>query len=129
MAVGQGRCQTQGLPVLIIMGSPKMGQKYDFPGTQNRPFGAFLGPPGPRDPENLIRHVLFYNPVDFGRFWTDMKPFPNHLSVFTLRKHSTKTNPNKAPGAPWKASRDAHGTPGPPGTPPGTIRKVVRENA
>ena len=106
-----------------------MSQKYDFPGTQIWPFSAFLGPPGPRDPENLIRRVLFSNPVDFGRFWTDMKPFPGHFSVLTLRKHSTKTNPNKAPGASWKVPRDAPGTPGPPGTPPGTIRKVVPENA
>ena len=107
----------------------KHGPKMQFSGTPEWSFWAFLGPPGPRDPENLVRHVLFSNPVDFEHFWTDMKPFPDHFSVFTLRKHSPKTHPNKAPGAPWKAPRDAHGTPGPPGTPPGTIRKVVPENA
>ena len=94
-----GGPSTQGLPVLIIMGFTKMGQKWDCPGTQNRPFWAFLGPPGPRDPENRIRHDLLYNLVVFRAFLVAPDPFPGHFSIFTFRKHSPKTHPNKAPGA------------------------------
>ena len=111
------------------MGSPKMDQKWDFPEIQNQPFSAFLGPPGPRDPENRIRHDLLYNLVVFRPFLVGSKPFPDHFSIFTLREQSPKTRPNKAPGASGEPPKAAPRTPGPPGTPPGTIRKVVPENA
>ena len=101
-----------------------MGQKIGFPGTPNSAIFGIFGPPGPRDPENRIRHVLLYNPVDFEHVWTDMKPFPDHFWIFTpaiIRPEPVQTRPTKPP---WEPPRDAHGTPGPLGTPPGTSWKV-----
>ena len=106
-----------------------MGQKWDFPEIQIWPFSAFLGPPGPRDPENRIRHDLLYNLVVFRAFLVAPDPFPGHFSIFTSNKHSPKTRPNKAPRASGEPPKAAPRTPGPLGTPPGTIRKVVPENA
>ena len=90
--------RTQGLPVLIIIGSTKIDQKRKFPGNQNRPLSAFLGPPGPRDPEKLVRHDLLYNLIVLRSFLVGIKQFPGHFSVFTLRKHSPKIESNKALG-------------------------------
>ena len=111
------------------MGPPKIWKNKDFSKNLNRPFWAFLGLSGPRDPENRTPRALFSILVVSGIFSTHMGPFPGPFWFLAPGKHVPQTHPEGAPGAPWEAPRAAPRPPGPSRTPPGAIRKVVPENA